>query len=95
MEMHEESDPIRFEMPAALYKWPSLDARRVTAGYSIKALRTYDGTLADCVREFMLKPINQRPLYEIVTDPRAGLRDYILRPNEIVEISERTDFPSD
>ena len=93
--MGEEPDPIRYNVPASLYKWPSLEARRLATGDTVHAHLIFDGSLAGCVRQFMLKPISQRPLYEIFTGRQPGLRDSILRSNDILEIAEREDFPKD
>jgi hypothetical protein len=87
--------PIQYEMPAALYKWPSLEARRLSTGDTIWAHQIFEGTLAECIREFMAKPISRRPLYEIFTERQPGLRDSILGANHILEIAEREDFPKE
>jgi hypothetical protein len=76
-------------------EWPSLEARRLATGDAICAHPIFHGTLADCVKQFMLKPISQRPLYEIFTDRQPGLRDSILGPNAILQITKREDFPKD
>src|SRR5216684_5604516 len=86
--------PIQYDIPAALYKWPSLEARRISTGDTIRAHRIFEGTLGGCIREFLAKPISQRPLYEIFTERQAGLRDSVLASNYILEISERADFPN-
>jgi hypothetical protein len=88
-----EKIPILYDLPATLQKWPSLEARRLATGDTIHARRVFEGTLAECIREFLAKPISQRPLYEIFTDRQAGLRDSILGPSSILEIAEREDFP--
>ena len=93
--MSEEHGPILYDLPATLYKWPSLEGRRHVTGETIHAHPVYNGTLAGCVSEFLAKPISQRPLYEIFTERQAGLRDSVLASNYILEISERADFPKD
>jgi hypothetical protein len=86
---------IQYDLPATLYKWPSLERRRVATGDIIGAQPVHQGTLAGCIREFLAKPISQRPLYEIFTDRQPGLRDSILGANDILEIAERKDFPNE
>jgi hypothetical protein len=86
---------IQYDMPATLYKWPSLEKRRIATGEIIGARRIFEGTLAGCIREFLAKPISQRPLYEIFTERQPGLRDTILGANYILEIAEREDFPKE
>jgi hypothetical protein len=93
--MSKEGRTIVYDVPASLKKWPSLEGRRIATGEVIGARSVFEGTLAGCVREFMAKPINQRPLYEIFTDRQAGLRDTILSANYILEIAEREDFPKE
>jgi hypothetical protein len=93
--MSKEHGPILYDAPATLHKWPSLEARRHLTGETIHSRPVYNGTLAGCIREFLAKPISQRPLYEIFTDRQTGLRDSILSSNYILEISGRADFPKD
>jgi hypothetical protein len=86
---------IQYDMPATLYKWPSLEGRRMATGEIIGAHRIYEGTLGGCIHQFLAKPISQRPLYEIFTERQPGLRDTILGANYILEIAEREDFPTE
>ena len=57
---------IKFDAPAVLRKWPSLNNQRskLAAPYSIA-----EGTLDECIRQFMSKPRSQLDLYEIHTAP--------------------------
>jgi hypothetical protein len=57
---------IKFDAPAILRKWPSLNNQRSTlaTSYSIA-----EGTLDECIREFTSKPTSQHHLYES-TPPR-------------------------
>ena len=59
---------INFEAPAVLRKWPSLNNQRRTEGPGPYLL--IDGTLDECIREFMAKPAPMRHLYEIHTSPQ-------------------------
>jgi len=46
-----------------------------------------------CEREFMAKPISQRPLYDIFTDTQPGLTKTILESDDILALAAREDFP--
>ncbi len=55
----DDKDHIDFDAPATLRKWPSVRSERVST-----ADRPYlilDGTLDDCIRQFMAKPISANP----------------------------------
>jgi hypothetical protein len=59
---------VNFDAPAVLRKWPSVNNQRraiATGPYLL-----LDGTLDECIREFMAKPAPQRHLYEIHTAPQ-------------------------
>jgi hypothetical protein len=93
--MSQEKVPILYDLPATLQKWPSREARRIATGETIHAYPIYQGNLGGCIREFLAKPISQRPLYEIFTERQAGLHDTILGSKSILEIAERDDFPKE
>jgi hypothetical protein len=84
---------LRYDLSAALQKWDSVE--RVRTGDILRAGNVSEGTLADCVRQFMSKPIAERSLYEILTEQQPGLSTTILGPTEILEIAQRPDFPAD
>jgi hypothetical protein len=86
---------IQYNMPATLYKWPSLEGRRLATGDAIWSHPIFEGTLAGCIREFLAKPISQRALCEIFTEWQLGLSGSILGENDILEIAERDDFPEE
>ena len=54
--MFGESLPIAYDVPADLKKWPSLKNERVTGKTPYVV---YNGTLAECIRELLAKPIKQ------------------------------------
>jgi len=63
------TDPhIDFNAPAVLRKWPSLNNERRTESPGPYLL--LDGTLDDCIRGFVAKPVSMRHLYEIHTSPQ-------------------------
>jgi hypothetical protein len=51
-----------------------------------------DGTLDDCIREFMAKPTPVRHLYEIHTAPQPPLVGAVLSEEHIVELARLRDF---
>ena len=80
---------INFDAPATLRKRPSLNSER------IEGTRPYlivDGTLGDCIRQFMAKPQNQHHLYEIHTGPQGELVSAILTARLIHEMARLRDF---
>jgi hypothetical protein len=60
---------VKFDVPAILCKWPSLNNARRNDGTG--PYMVAEGTLAACIREFMAKPGTTRHLYEIHTAPQA------------------------
>ena len=54
-----ERSAISYDVPATLEKWPSLKSN----GDLFRSQTVFTGMLAGCVRQFMMKPISQRPLY--------------------------------
>lgn len=88
--MFREDISIAYDVPADLKKWPSLNNERITSKtpYSV-----YNGTLADCIRELLAKPLKQISLYDIVTKPQPAFDSSILSPGDAAEIALRKDFP--
>jgi len=85
-----ENIPIAYDAPADLKKWPSLNNQRVT---SKTPYMVYNGTLADCIRELLAKPIKQISLYDIVTERQPAFEGNVLSPGIAAEIAMRKDFP--
>ena len=79
-----------FDATAVLRKWPSLRNERRTEGTG--PYLVIDGTLDECVREFMAKPTSVRHLYEIHTAPRPPLVDAVLPEGLILELARLRDF---
>jgi hypothetical protein len=52
----------------------------------------FDGTLDECIRQFMSKPESQHHLYEIHTSPQAELIPAVLSAEQIVELARLRDF---
>jgi hypothetical protein len=64
----DDKDHIDFDAPATLRKWPSVRNERVS---NSRPYLVSEGTLDDCIRQFMAKPISQHHLYEIHTAPQG------------------------
>jgi len=80
---------INFDAPAVLRKWPSVNNERLTNTWPYLAA---EGTLDDCTREFMSKPVSQRHLYEIHTAPQGELITAVLSAEQIIELARLRDF---
>ena len=62
--------PIDFNAPAELRKWPSLNKQRVSASLGARPYVISEGTLVECIQQFMQLREAQRHLYEIHTAPQ-------------------------
>jgi hypothetical protein len=83
---------INFNTPAILRKWPSLNNERISASLGARAYLVVDGSLDECIRQFLAKPPSQRHLYEIHTAAQTDLVSAILSVEDIVEIARLRDF---
>ena len=81
---------VDFTAPATLRKWPSLNHQRRTEGSGPYLL--IDGTLDECIREFMAKPTAMRHLYEIHTSPQPPLVSPVLSGDIVSELARLRDF---
>jgi len=81
---------VNFDAPAMLCKWPSLNNERRTAVSGPYLL--VDGTLDECIRQFMAKPAPIRRLYEIHTSPQPPLVSAILSEAMVAELARLRDF---
>jgi hypothetical protein len=88
--MFKESLPIAYDAPADLKKWPSLNNQRLAGK---PPYLVYNGTLADCIKALLAKPIKQISLYDIVTEPQPVFDRPVLSPADAAEIAMRKDFP--
>ena len=83
---------INFDAPAVLRKWPSIKNERVSTADGGHPYVIAEGTLDDCIRQFMAKPVSQHHLYEIHTAPQGELIAAVLSAISIVEIARLRDF---
>ena len=90
--MSEPGVHIDFNAAAILRKWPSLNNERISASLGARPYLVVDGTLDECIRQFLAKPANQRRLYEIHTAPQTDLVSAVLSAEHIVEIARLRDF---
>jgi hypothetical protein len=81
---------LKFDVPAVLRKWPSLENRRRTDGTG--PYLVVDATLDECIRELMAKPASMRHLYEIHTAPQAPLVSAVLSGELVAELARLRDF---
>ena len=90
--MSESGIHIDFNAAAILRKWPSLNNARISASLGSRPYLVVEGTLDECIRQFLAKPANQRQLYEIHTAPQTDLVSAVLSAEHIVEIARLRDF---
>jgi hypothetical protein len=82
--------PIRFDAPAVIRKWPSLNNTRRIDGTT--PYLVIEGTLDECIREFMAKPQSTRHLYEIQTAPQPPLVTDTLSSEHVAELARLREF---
>jgi hypothetical protein len=83
---------IDFNAPAVLRKWPSLNNERISASFGARPYLVVEGSLDECIRQFLAKPASQRQLYEIHTAPQTDLVSAVLSAEHVVEIARLRDF---
>jgi hypothetical protein len=83
---------IDFSAPASFRKYPSINAQRNTNMEHPSPYLLHDGTLDECIREFMSKTASQRHLYEIHTKPQLPLVTEVLTAEHIIELARLRDF---
>jgi hypothetical protein len=83
---------IKFDAPAVLRKWPSLNNERISNSWGASPYLIVEGTLDECIRQFMSKPASKRHLYEIHTAPQGELVSAVLSPEQIIELARLRDF---
>ena len=66
---------IDFSAPAELRKWPSVNQSALAASLGARPCLIVEGTLDQCIQQFMLQPEAQRHLYEIHTAPQSDIVD--------------------
>jgi hypothetical protein len=70
----------------------SLKGERVSASLGARPYMVFEGTLDECIRQFMSKSAYQHHLYEIHTAPQAELITAVLSAEQIIELARLRDF---
>jgi hypothetical protein len=83
---------IDFSAPAVLKKYPSRQGQRNPNAQYASAYMIREGTLDECIHEFMSKPESQCRLYEIRTASQPPLVTEVLSIEQIVELVRLRDF---
>ena len=83
---------VDFSAPATLRKWPSLNKQRVSASLGARPYMIIEGTLDECIQQFMQRPEAQRHLYEIHTAPQSDLVSAVLSPDHVIELARLKEF---
>jgi hypothetical protein len=84
------SSHIDFSARAELRKWPSLGGKRIS--HAAHPYLVVDGTLEECIREFIAKPKASHHLYEIHTVPQPDIVSAVMSAEHIVELARLRDF---
>jgi hypothetical protein len=83
------AEAVRFDVPAILRKWPSLNNARRTDRDPYLVI---EGTLDECIGEFIAKPESTRHLYEIQTAPQPPLVTETLSAEHVIELARLREF---
>jgi len=83
---------INFDAPGVLRKWPSIRYERVRVEHGGSPYQIAEGTLDECIGQFMAKPATQHHLYEIHTAPQGETIIPVLSAKHILEIAPLRSF---
>jgi len=88
--------PIQYDRPSDLYKSTILQAIPRTGTPLNPPNHVYDGTLADCIREFSAQPASQQTRCHLQTEAQEALDNKtLLSSADMVAIASRDDFPKE
>ncbi len=90
--MSDTNVQINFDAPAVLRKWPSIRNERVSVQDGGRPYLIAEGTLDECIGQFMRKPVDQHHLYEIHAASQGELIAPVLSAKHILEIAKLRDF---
>ncbi len=91
--MSDTPPQIKFEAPAVLRKWPSLNNQNISdAPPYLPTYLVAEGTLDECIRQFTSNRVIQRHLCEIHTTPQGELISSLLSAEQIIEVARLRDF---
>src|ERR1700722_21010243 len=83
---------VDFSASAILRKWPSVNKERVSASLGARPYMIIEGTLDECIQQFMQRPEAQRHLYEIHTAPQSDLVSAVLSTDQVAKLARLRDF---
>jgi hypothetical protein len=83
---------VDFTAPAVLRKWPSMKNERISPSLGASPYIVAEGTLDECISEFIAKPKNQHHLYEIHTAPQAEIVSAVMSAEHLAELARLRDF---
>ena len=83
---------INFNAPAEPRKWPSLNGRRNDNAAFPGTYLVVEGTLDECIGQFISKPVSQRHLYEIQTVPQGDLVTGVMTAEQIAHLAQFREF---
>jgi hypothetical protein len=83
---------VDFSVAGTLRKWPSVNNERVSAALGARPYMIIEGTLDECIQQFMRQPEAQRHLYEIHTARQSDLVSAILSADHVIELARLRDF---
>ena len=87
-----QKNAIDFDAAAVLRKWPSIRNERVSVEDGGRPYLIAEGSLDECIGQFMQKPFDQHHLYEIHTASQGELIVPVLSAKHILEIARLRDF---
>lgn len=83
---------IDFSVPAILRKHPSINGKPAKDVLWPNPYLVFDGTLGECIDQFLAKPSNQRPLYEIHTAAQSDFVIEVMRIEHIAELARLREY---
>jgi hypothetical protein len=85
---------IDFNIQAALRKHPSINGLPAKDVVWPNPYLIFDGTLGECIDQFLAKPAAQRSLYEIHTIAQADVVSTVMSSEHITELARLREFLS-
>jgi hypothetical protein len=89
--MRADVETVRFDVPAKVRKWPSLSNCRREGGTG--PYFVLEGTLGECIKDFMARPEGTRHLYDIKTIPQPPLITEIINAEQVVQLVRMMRVP--
>ena len=83
---------IDFGAPAVLRKFPSIRGEPAKDVLWPNPYIVFDGTLEECIKQFLSKPVEQRHLYEIHTAPQSEVVSNVMSGAHITELARLQEF---